>query len=479
MATLRNRITYKRQIITQALMKRITIILLLSLFSLAACTVDELPPLSNEPIRDFDGVIIANYPYVWAHSHVTDTTAKQYTRFEFKTYDCTFPMFDNGRKVIVGNIYGGISCLNTDNGSEVWNCKLLDNPDVFFTPPILDYFVSSTEQWLIINMDGVFVKIDLKNGAILGKCVIESNKASRMHRDSDEYFYLSGKTDVYRVDCQNMTASKVDIFDDNKIHEYVSVVPYTRNGKQYMFVQEMISHTPPKDEWSRCYVSSFLLSPNEQKMTFDTLYAFPETYAHIWNLSIHSFFVLDELDRETYLFMGNGFEIFNWDSMKVVLSVKTGADDIGNLDMEQYYRYHEIFGDKLVCYFDNNKGYYNDKYVFNYRINVNLFDRYSGTYFISKKLEKKSSSKSCGSTIFDGIDYLVRKEFLIAKEFESDNLLMQVYVGNKDMGEIVGFSLNNDLDKTEAHEHAIGKNTAGKTIIVFATDDKVFCYPGL
>ncbi|MBR7068684.1 MAG: hypothetical protein IKI28_10245 [Bacteroidales bacterium] len=457
-------------------MKRTIILFLLCMAALAACSVDELPPLSNEPIRDLNGAIIANYPYLWAHSHVTDTTAKQYTRFEFKTYDCTFPMFDNGRKVIVGNIYGGISCLNTDNGSEVWNCKLLDNPADFFTPPILDYFVASTEQWLIINMDGVFVKIDLKNGEILGKCALESNKASRMHRDSDECFYLSGKTDVYRVDCQNMTALKVNIFDDTKIHEYVSVIPYSYNNKKYFFVQEIVVDEIFSDEWNWSSVFSYLLSANKS----DTLFNFPKVSVRVIDKFKEIFLSIDDIDNETYLFTGHGFKIFNWDSMNVVLNLKLRYDQIGILSIDQNYRYHEVYDDKLVCHFDNETYYY-DEYVFAFReiVDVPIDKNDDGTYYYikSKNIVRKSKDKTCGSHVIDGIVYLARKDYLIATEFDNSTRLMNMYIGNDNLNVSDNLVLTTDFDDSDSHEHAFGRNSQGISFYTVVTDDNVFCFP--
>lgn len=413
-------------------MKRI-ILLLCSIFVIAACTVDELNTAFSEPITDQNGVIIDHYPYLWARAHSADSAGTT-ARIVFKTPDCSLPMFDNGGKVIVGNVYGGITCLETESGNVVWTCKLTDE---FFTKPILDYIIASTEEWIILNMDGEFIKVDLKEGKVLARCTIASHAKSRMLRNGDICFYLSGKFNVYRVGCTNLIARVDEAFDEMKIYEHVAVIPYSRNNESYRFIQEVTNST---DGYN---VKFFLLS--NDMASYDTLFVSLLTKQK----NVEYIENIDEYNGEIYLFKPHSFEVFDWEK-KMIITENITSNELN-------YRYHEFYKDRLICHFDN-KQYHDDEVIYNIKTGD-----ITGT-----------RSYTCGSKIFDNIKYLPKGNYLRAVDANTQQRLLFV--------RLIGTNFTTESDsfhEYEAYEHAIGKNAAGRTNVVFATEDLVYCYPGL
>ena len=121
------------------------------------------------------------------------------------------------------------------------------------------------------------------------------------------------------------------------------------------------------------------------------------------------------------------------------------------------YRYHEFYNDRLICHFSNNN-YNNDEVVFNMKTNE-----------ISGNMRH-----TCGSKIFDNVKYLPKGNFLRAIDANTQQALLFV--------RLIGINFEPEplsFHKYEAYENAIGKNAAGRTIVVFATEDLVYCYPGI
>ncbi|MBR7068029.1 MAG: hypothetical protein IKI28_06900 [Bacteroidales bacterium] len=423
-------------------MKRIAIIMLLSLFSLAACTVNDLSSVFDEPITDENGVIIDRYPYLWARLHNADSTGTT-ARVEFRTYDYSLPVFNNGGKVIVGNIYGGITCLETDGGKVVWTCKMTDD---FFTKSILDYIIASNEEWIILNMDGEFIKVDLKEGKVLAKCTIASHAKSRMYRDGDICFYLSGRSNVYRVGCTNLIAHVDETFDDTKIYEHVAIIPYTRNNESYRFIQEVTMGTGGYN------VKLYLLPDNMGSN--DTLYVSLLTKQH----NVEYLENIDEYNGEVYLFKSYGFDVFDWENKEVIHQYKYAS--------EMTYWFHEFHNDKLV--FHIYKGSFYDMF---YDMMFMMFDvnnKTSATGYVG-------SREIYGAKSFDGYAYISRNNRLKIYHFDNSGIVLNINLSQKNPNSVSGTTAVKDV----YHEFAVFKNAVGKTIVVIATDDMVFCYSGL
>ncbi|MBR7068067.1 MAG: hypothetical protein IKI28_07095 [Bacteroidales bacterium] len=416
-------------------MKRI-ILLLCSISVIAACTVDELNTAFSEPITDPNGVIIDHYPYLWARSHSADSAGTT-ARIVFKTPDCSLPMFDNGGKVIVGNVYGGITCLETDSGNVVWTCKLIDE---FFTKPILDYIIASTEEWIILNMSGEFIKVDLKEGKVLGRCTIASHAESRMYRDGDICFYLSGNKSVYSVDCTSMDAAVDNTFDDVKFYVHVSIIPYTRNGERYRFIQEITSEA---SYYGNEYcVKLYLLLDNMG--LYDTLYK-----SSTIQKNIEYIVNIEEYNGEIYFFTTHGFDVFDWEDK--IISQQ-------NVITKDYWCYinHEFYNNKMICRFkdlDNCISY--------------LYDVYN------KTILSKNNNEVRASKIFDGIYYSFSCGFFDAFYFENNRQIIHLLLVD-DYMKVENIS----ADKCdEMYEHAIWSNN-NKNHVIISTNDNIFCFLG-
>lgn len=417
-------------------MKRITIIMLLGIICLAACTVDDLSSVFDEPITDENGVIIDRYPYLWARQHNADSTGTA-ARVEFRTFDFSLPVFNNGGKVIVGNIYGGITCLETDGGKVVWTCKLTDE---FFTKSILDYIIASTEEWIILNMEGEFIKVDLKEGKVLARCTIASHANSRMFRDGDVCFYLSGRSNVYRVGCINLIARVDETFDDTKIYEHVAIIPYTRNNESYRFIQEVTMGTVGYN------VKLYLLPDNMGSN--DTLYVSLLTKQH----NVEYLENIYEYNGEVYLFKSYGFDVFDWGNKEVIHQYKYAS--------EKTYRFHEFHNDKLV--FHIYKGSFYDIIIdANNKTLLTGYDMYGQEVY--------------GAKSFDGYAYISSNNRLKIYHFDNRGIVLNINLSQKNPNSVSGTTAVKDV----YHEFAVFKNAVGKTIVVNATDDMVFCYPGL
>ena len=417
-------------------MKRTLLFLLLGLASLAACTVDDLSTAFDEPITSENGVIIDHYPYLWVRPHSADSAGTA-ARVEFKTFDYSLPMFDNGGKVIVGNTYGGITCLETTGGNVVWTCKLTDD---FLTKPILDYIIASNGQWIIVNMEGNFIKIDLKTGKILGQCTIASHAKSRMYRDGDYQFYLAGKLVAYRVDCQSMIAVVDEMIDITIQYQHIAIIPFTHNNTHYKLVQEV---TPAEGVFEN--IKTYIISKN------DTLY-----YNQTTTYNSDYIEYIDEYKSEIYLFNQSGFTIFDLKTMSIVHQ-ENNTSYIG-------YRYHEFYNDKLI-YHNRNESFIEVVFDTNNRIRLIESDELglsSDEYQIHLQ-----NRFMLGTKLFDGIIYSSRGKFLKASEFETFRWLLKLE-----------FNFTSSSDN-KIHPLAVGKNTSNKTIIVVDIDGMVLCYPGL
>ena len=416
--------------------------MLLGLFSFAACTVDDLSSVFDEPIRAWQGIIVDRYPYLWARQHSADSTGTA-ARVEFRTYDFSLPVFNNGGKVIVGNIYGGITCLETDGGKVVWSCKLTDE---FFTKSILDYIIASTEEWIILNMEGEFIKVDLKEGKVLARCTIASHANSRMFRDGDVCFYLSGRSNVYRVGCTNLIARVDETFDDTKIYQHVAIIPYTRNNESYRFIEEVTMGTDGNN------VKLYLLHDN--MVSNDTLYMSVLTKKQKYLEYIEN---IDEYNGEIYLFYPCGFDVFDWEKKEIIHQENINQENINSMS---WYRYHEFHKDKLVLH-DASKDL--------------MFDTSSKTETETSGAYTFLSWNDFTAKSFDGYAYVLRNNKLKILYFDGRGVALNIDLPQNSSNSFSGTT----AVYGKVHEFSVFKNAVGNTIVVIATDNMIFCYPGL
>lgn len=437
-------------------MKRIILLSLLCVAALAACddgsgvnygSVVELPedPIVEKPV----------YTYIWARPHTPDTSANL-PRVMFKTYDCSLPLFDNGQKVIVGNVNGGLNCLETDSGSVVWSCRLFDTPDEALTNPIVDYIIASTDEWMVINIDSTeFIKIDLKMGNVLGRCQMPVKVTSRMTKDGDDCFYVTAKEQVYKVTLNNMECTLFsfngEFRDDIKLYPF----PYSRNNEKYYFIHEIIKYPIQNIYFYRGYVylvntiGDTLYSIKIQDDFEDNPFLIAPTYVtHI-----------DEHDGEVYLFTRKSyiyrFLVFNWDSMKVV------CKDIILNNLSRKFRYHEFDNDALIYHMGYSKELEHEGYI--------------GEYMIidtkARKYRRKITDRPCGTKTFDGFSYVAKDHCFSVRECYSDYEYFRVPLNG-----MVSVSENNDRTY-DSYEITISKKTNGNEFVVFASETMIYCFP--
>ena len=445
-------------------MKRITIIMLLGLFSLAACTVDELSTAFDEPIRNSEGTIIDNYPYLWKHTYRTSTSKAP--RLEFKTFDYTLPMFDNGGKVIVGNINGGITCLETSSGNEVWKCVLLEDLKYVADCPIIDYIISSTEEWIIINLGGFyFVKIDLKTGKKLEVCEPSTNTTvtSRMIKDGDDRFFVTIKEQVYSVTTENMVCKLFsfngEFYSNRKIYPF----PYIKDNEKYYFVEivhkVMMTYTNSdgtKEEYPWYYESLCILNSIGDTVFKTQLTNLAKKRSPSSVPILISY--ITEYNGDIYMFANHGstyvhdIYIFNWESMKIVHRDEFYAPPIDTKQeiarLAYQIRYQQFYDNLLFLHVNKS-----EQVKFN--VNTKEFNDEDNVIY--------------GSHIYDGNIYIPSGNYLKIRDYNTKKVLVNIPINENDFSAV----------SSDVYEHIIGKNSSNETIILIVTDNDIVCYAGL
>ena len=446
-------------------MKRIIILSLLCVAALAACTVDELSVAFDEPTRNSEGTIIDNYPYIWKHTYRTSTS--KVPHLEFKTFDCTLPLFDNGGKVIVGNINGGITCLETNSGNEVWTCVLLEDTKYVADCAIIDYIIASTEEWIIINLGGFyFVKIDLKTGKKLGVCEPQSMATFRMIKDGDERFFVTVKEQVYCVTTDNMTYKPFsfngEFYSNRKIYPF----PYIKDNEKYYFVEivSKVMTTLTKsdgttEEYPMYYESLCIINALGDTIFKTKLTNLADKRSPSSVPILISY--ITEYNGNIYMFTNQGstyahdIYIFNWESMNIVHHAEFYARPIDAkpeyASLAYQIRYHQFCNDNLFLHINKSE--------------QRRFD--------NNDKETHTESIVCyGCHIYENNIYIPHENYLKIRDYNTKKMLANIPINEYDFAD-------SSNDTPNVYEHVIGKNSANETIIVIITDNDIVCYAGL
>lgn len=456
-------------------MKRTIILFLLCVAALAACKDDE--PAKPNYAKTYG--LILDYPYIWAKPLMSDT-ADRARCLRFNTYDYSLPLFDNGQKVIVGNINGGITCLETENGNEVWTCRILDSPEEASSKAILDFIIASTEDWMVINVDSIdFIKIDLRTGNILGRCKSHTKTSARMIQDEDECFYLTIKEQVYRVTISNMEYKP---FSFNGV--FISNIKYfpfpcVHNNEKYYFVMK----SDKNNVWDRSIDSLYLIN-SAGNMIYKTLLKRP--WGKITDcLPITS---IVEYNNETYLFRINdnsalGVIIFNWDSMRVVYDSSQLV-----ISTARYYSFIHNMINMIEFYATS---------IYNYTEDYEIEEDEICRFYIDYKSFGGGFDKGNqrGRFQYEDIEYFLKDQYFIARKWgltpDRDVKIWTPLVDCNSNAKVIDaeqFEQVHDIEtgmafytmlsyKTNAYPRTIAKNAVGNSVIVFMSEDMVFCFP--
>ena len=259
---------------------------------------------------------------------------------DLPTAICPFPQFDD--KIIVGTYKDekfGLRCMGFETGNIVWE-HYFDITGEYLI--IQDTYFNYEQGFLIVKIGSwggkEHIKLDIYTGEILWKSPIES--FSGMEAYSDHYYCtVRSSGDVHPIYKVDVTTGHAEFFYETDLPPHPDfnaqrsnwACPFEYNSKEYLFVGESRRTGDTNMAYFFEYFFSVMDANSKERIVKHVPIESP----------IEKVIVYDGL---IYVFTGNGYKIFNMETLSFEKEVKLLA--------RGEYKYHIFYNDKLILGLD-------------------------------------------------------------------------------------------------------------------------------